>query len=210
MKEKKCWFWEKKIDQWLESSWMAEDPELQIDVTLREHVLECPSCARKLRSAQLLAGKKFRDDDQMRTERITQAVMRNIPGQRLHKPHMSRWIGAAAAAAVLIIAVSVPLLRVKTAVGVQEPSDLTAVVLDVEIPNAQQVSVVGDWNNWNPEAQELKKSTNGSLWVIEMELEKGREYRYQFVIDGEEWVPDPDAEIKVDDGFGGINSVLVI
>lgn len=210
MKEKNCRYWEEQIDQWLESSWNAENPELPVGTGLSDHAKACSSCARKLTAAYVLSGKKINDDDQVRTERVTHAVMGRILERTQNKPGISRWILAAAAAAAFIVAVSVPLLRPGISDGVQETSDYTAVVLDVDFPNAQQVSVVGDWNNWDPEAQKLKKSTNGTLWVIEMELEKGREYRYQFIIDGEEWVPDPDAAIKIDDGFGGINSVLVI
>jgi hypothetical protein len=210
MKEKNCRYWEERIGQWLESSWNAENPELPVDTDLLEHAQVCPSCARKLQTAHLLSGKKCIDDDQMRTERVTQAVMRKILEHKHKKPGMSRWVLAAAAVAAFIIAVFVPPLRPGIPGGVQETTDFTAVILDVDVPDAQQVSVVGDWNNWDPEAQELKKSTNDTLWVIEMKLEKGREYRYQFVIDGEKWVPDPDAAIKIDDGFGGVNSVLVI
>ena len=41
-----------------------------------------------------------------------------------------------------------------------------------------------------------------------MPLTRNRSYTYSFVIDGERWVPDPGAPETVDDGFGGVNSIL--
>ncbi len=41
-----------------------------------------------------------------------------------------------------------------------------------------------------------------------MRLRRDRSYTYGFVIDGERWVPDPGAPETVEDGFGGVNSIL--
>jgi 1,4-alpha-glucan branching enzyme len=82
------------------------------------------------------------------------------------------------------------------------------VQLVLEAPHAQSVVVVGDWNGWNVHADRLAKADDGDTWSIEMELERGKEYRYQFVIDGDQWIPDPHAYMQVDDGFGGMISVL--
>jgi hypothetical protein len=116
---------------------------------------------------------------------------------------------AIAAGLILVFTIALTFITRQDGIAGPEP-DYTAVVLDLRLPDAQQVSVVGDWNNWDPEAQTLKKTDDGERWEIQMRLEQGREYRYQFVIDGETWMPDPESPIKVDDGFGGTNSVLVI
>jgi len=91
---------------------------------------------------------------------------------------------------------------------VRAHGELAKVVLEVEIPEAETVVVVGDWNNWNPQTHHLARADQSGTWKIEMELEPGREYRYQFVIDGNSWIADPNAYLQVDDGFGGTNSVL--
>jgi len=70
------------------------------------------------------------------------------------------------------------------------------------------VVVVGDWNQWDPAAQRLARVNGSDIWVIELNLAHGKEYRYQFVIDGAMWIPDPLSPLQVDDGFGGKNSVL--
>jgi hypothetical protein len=48
------------------------------------------------------------------------------------------------------------------------------------------------------------------VWEIEIPLKKGEEHQYQFLVDGESWIPDPEAPLQVGDGFGGVNSVLQI
>ena len=69
-------------------------------------------------------------------------------------------------------------------------------------------TVAGSFSEWQPEALPLIKE-NGGLWSITLALPLG-EHQYQFVIDGERWVPDPRAHAQVDDGFGGTNSVVIV
>ena len=47
------------------------------------------------------------------------------------------------------------------------------------------------------------------LWSIVLPLPPGR-YEYKFVLDGEKWVPDPGNEEEVDDGFGSVNSIIIV
>ena len=78
----------------------------------------------------------------------------------------------------------------------------------LEAPSASTVALVGDWNDWDGEAHLLRDVEGDGLWETEIRLVPGREYRYQFFIDGKEWIADPGAPLSVDDGFGGKNSVL--
>lgn len=82
--------------------------------------------------------------------------------------------------------------------------------LELLAPAAESVAVVGDWNGWDPQAHHLSERNGSGLWEIEIEVLPGEEYRYQFLIDGEQWIPDPTSPITVGDGFGGTNSVLNI
>lgn len=74
-------------------------------------------------------------------------------------------------------------------------------------PAARQVSVVGDFNDWDPAATPL--AMNGGVWSRELDLTAGR-HDYAFVIDGSRWVPDPSAPRAPADEFGGEHSVLVV
>lgn len=74
--------------------------------------------------------------------------------------------------------------------------------------NALSVSVVGSFNGWSPTAHPMVKDEQGN-WVVEIPLRPGR-FEYKLAVDGDRWVPDPDNPVQVADGFGGINSVLVL
>lgn len=75
-------------------------------------------------------------------------------------------------------------------------------------PTAARVSVVGDFNDWNPVATPLHRRTRG-VWVASIPLPPGR-HVYAFMVDGERWVPDPSAPLAPEDGFGSRNSVIVV
>ena len=74
-------------------------------------------------------------------------------------------------------------------------------------PEAKSVSLVGDFNGWDPGAHQLERV--GDVWRAVVPLPRGR-YEYQFVVDGELWLVDPAAHGTVDDGFGGRNGVLEV
>ena len=70
----------------------------------------------------------------------------------------------------------------------------------------QQVHLVGDINNWNPEKTPL--SFKDGQWQTTLQLDPGN-YAYQLVVDGE-WMLDPANPVKKDNGIGGYNSVLEV
>jgi hypothetical protein len=98
---------------------------------------------------------------------------------------------------------SVP-LRPVTDLG----GDTFGVRFAVVAPAAQRVSVVGDFNGWDPQATPLVRSRDGSTWTTMLPMSAGR-HTYAFVIDGDV-VPDPAAPSSPDDDFGIPNSVLVV
>ena len=50
-------------------------------------------------------------------------------------------------------------------------------------PQAKSVSLVGDFNEWNPAAHPMKQMPD-KAWMITMELKHGH-HRYAFVVDGQ-------------------------
>jgi len=88
--------------------------------------------------------------------------------------------------------------------------DTVVVRFRLHAPEAREVSVVGNWNQWDPDAQKLENPDGDEVWEIEIPLKRGEEHQYQFLIDGETWIPDPEAPLQVEDGFGGVNSILQI
>lgn len=76
-------------------------------------------------------------------------------------------------------------------------------------PQASQVTVVGNFNGWNPTANPMERTPTGGTWTVTVPLEAGR-HEYSFVVDGSHWVPDPSAPLASEDGFGTANSVLLV
>jgi 1,4-alpha-glucan branching enzyme len=50
-------------------------------------------------------------------------------------------------------------------------------------PEAQNVSLVGDFNGWNPQAAPMRKQVDGA-WVIQVPLNHGH-HRYLFLVDSQ-------------------------
>lgn len=56
------------------------------------------------------------------------------------------------------------------------------------MPGAKSVSIVGDFNQWNPTNKPMKKNAQGT-WVVLLPLNEGK-YQYGFVVDGKKPVID--------------------
>jgi hypothetical protein len=141
------------------------------------------------------------------------AVGRPSPVRWLWEPRRIRpvWIPALAAAAALLVWVLGP--RRAAVAPVPAPvlargADTVFVRFELAAPDARVVAVAGSFNGWNAQALPMVRSAAGT-WSVTVPLPVG-EHLYQFVVDGERWQPDPGAHAQVEDGFGGVNSVIVV
>lgn len=75
-------------------------------------------------------------------------------------------------------------------------------------PQASRVAVVGDFNGWDTGAAPAVRQADGT-WVAFVQLTPGR-HEYSFVLDGSHFMPDPNAPIASDDGYGQRNSVALV
>lgn len=75
--------------------------------------------------------------------------------------------------------------------------------------DAQSVTVVGDFNDWDVAATPLERDEAQGVWSVSIPLAPGR-YRYSFLVDGATWLKDPRAAQTIDDEFGPPNSVITI
>ena len=74
---------------------------------------------------------------------------------------------------------------------------------------AEVVYVTGDFANWNPTAYRMTYFQAEDIWRKTLKLKEGK-YHYKFVINGSDWRYDPKNPQKVEDGYGGFNSVLTV
>lgn len=81
------------------------------------------------------------------------------------------------------------------------------VVFEVDFPDAGTVQLAGTFTNWDPNVYTLARGEDG-LWRVEVSLDPGT-HLYKFVVDGT-WIEDPANPETVDDGHGGVNSVIIV
>jgi len=81
------------------------------------------------------------------------------------------------------------------------------VIFYLEAPEAKEVILMGDFNNWNPLSHIMKRDEKG-IWKKIVFLPQGR-YEYKFLVDGQ-WLNDPANERMVANPFGTLNNLLNI
>jgi alpha-amylase len=87
--------------------------------------------------------------------------------------------------------------------------DLQMVSFAYSAPSTvKQVAVAGDFNGWSATENPMVYSKTGH-WEASIPLKSAR-YRYKYVLDGTEWIADPDAREYELDPYGGKNSVMVV
>jgi hypothetical protein len=122
-------------------------------------------------------------------------------------PSRSRlWTAAAAAGMAGVFALGVLVGRRTAPIAMAEGAPRTvAFVLRTSADSG--VSLVGDFNNWDPRATPLHANRDG-VWTVTVPLRPGR-YRYTFIVDGT-WRRDPAAPRALEDDFGQPTSVITI
>jgi len=124
-------------------------------------------------------------------------------------------VRAAAAAALLCtllggaaVAVGARWLGRAERVAAAGPSAPAVVRFELAAPAAGRVSLVGDFNGWDPAAMPLRRVRQGGAWVVEVPLPPGR-HAYAFMVDGA-LVVDPAAPRAADEDFGVPSSVVLV
>lgn len=74
---------------------------------------------------------------------------------------------------------------------------------------AQEVYLVGDFNNWDKSAHRMRRRRTGGAFYTTLELEASREYQFRYWVDGERWENEWAAGRYVPNPYGGENSVVV-
>ncbi len=84
---------------------------------------------------------------------------------------------------------------------------LNTITLTVKAPEAKEVYLAGEFNNWKLDEHSRMEQTNG-CWTKHLNLNSGK-YRYRFVIDGN-WIEDADNPLKELNAYGTMDSLLKI
>lgn len=139
---------------------------------------------------------------------LSRSILAALPAQAYGPSPLRRALswGVAPALAVLLV-VGGFLVKGKLQLQARFAERVVEVVFTA--PQAASVTIVGDFNGWDPQRTRLVRASHEGLWRARLKLAPGV-YQYSFVLDGTDWVGDPLAKTMLADGFGGKNSVIIV
>jgi 1,4-alpha-glucan branching enzyme len=86
------------------------------------------------------------------------------------------------------------------------PARPVDVVFAIEKPEAKEVYLCGDFNQWSPVNARMFLRSGNHRWEKRLTLPPGR-YEYKFLVDGE-WMHDATARETAPNVHGSLNSVV--
>ncbi len=127
----------------------------------------------------------------------------------LRRPHQVTLtpLGALATAAALGVVVLLSWMSSRSPAPLQAASRTFQFVLVA--PRATRVSLVGDFNDWDPTRTPMDRTGSEALWTAVVPLAPGR-YHYAFFVDGSRWLADPSAPVARDEDYGAPSSVVTV
>lgn len=75
--------------------------------------------------------------------------------------------------------------------------------------DAEKANLVGDFNDWDLQNTPMKKKKDGTFYTA-VTLDAGQSYQFRYLLDGERWENDWDADQYVQNEKGTENSVVVV
>jgi len=90
----------------------------------------------------------------------------------------------------------------------QDPNKL---IIRFELPAAiwaDSVDLVGDFDDCNETLHPLMRDRVDGTWYITLELERGKEYQFRYLVNGQEWHNDWQADDYVPNPYGGVCSIV--
>jgi hypothetical protein len=191
---------------------LCRQGDQQIDPAVLDHIAKCGRCSQKLAQWHDIIHYLNVKSQVVVPERLEEQVLAYV-AVRSQQRKATSWLGlaqpiwaSALAACVMAAAVLlIPQFAGNTGKNVQNSAS-HSVTFALNAPQAQQVVVAGDFNRWNAGECKLSRASDGR-WTITLALQPGA-YQYQFIVDGRQWMADPDNPITVPDGYGGYNSEI--
>jgi 1,4-alpha-glucan branching enzyme len=73
---------------------------------------------------------------------------------------------------------------------------------------AGQISLVGEFNNWDGHITPMTQDRLDESWRATVDLEAGRRYRFRYLLDGNTWLTDRQADDYAANSTGSYDSVV--
>ena len=91
---------------------------------------------------------------------------------------------------------------------IRKKFDADAVAITFAVPDeGHLVSVVADFNGWDPSAHPLRKRSNGTR-SVRVVLPAGDSARFRYLAEGGQFFDDPDGDAFEPNGYGDTHTVV--
>jgi len=170
-----------------------------------DHLDSCSACGKRFGSLSFFMRRELSRQAEKPEAGFEDAVMLAVRDNEEKKSARFLPFGypQLAAAALLLVIFAAGFAYRGTVTG-----DTVPVHFTFNAPDAESVVLVGSFPGWSAEDGKAMIRNGQGQWELTVRLEKSGVYAYNFLVDGTEWVPDPSAAEEVDDGFGGLNSLI--
>jgi 1,4-alpha-glucan branching enzyme len=74
---------------------------------------------------------------------------------------------------------------------------------------ADEVHLVGEFNDWSRNGEPMRRLADGSFSTT-ISLDSGNSYRFRYLLDGERWENDWEADLYLPNEFGSEDSVVTV
>ena len=134
-------------------------------------------------------------------------LLSKLPARR-RRAFGVRWVPVGLAAALCLAVGVSAMVRSRGAASAVETSVSSHVRFSIRAPAAARVSLVGDFDRWDPAALPMQRARDGETWTLDVHLPPGR-HVFAYAVDGD-LRTDPTAPRAVEDDFGVPSSVVVV
>lgn len=86
---------------------------------------------------------------------------------------------------------------------------VTFIVLPDAAGVAKTINIAGDFNSWSSTETPLKKNKDGSF-SVKLDLDTDREYQFRYLIDGQRWENDWQADKYIPAPYSNADNSVVI
>ena len=117
--------------------------------------------------------------------------------------------GLVAAISGVALAASLAIVAVTRLAPNRGTPGSTGVQFTISAAAASRVTLVGDFNDWNPAVTPLRRIKATGEWSVTLPLRPGS-YRFSFLLDGRIWQNDPLRPAAPDPDFGTPTSVVTV
>lgn len=93
----------------------------------------------------------------------------------------------------------------------KKPTTSGEVRITFELPaaiEANTANLCGDFNDWSRDTHPMRRRKDGTF-AATLRLPEGQ-YQYRYLLDGDRWVNDWNADDYLPNGYGSDNSVVII